>query len=124
MEKKQVMITYMDIGFKNFTSIHDRQAIEKKRCFEETGIPEWMTKEKTTLTPKRPSKSKRSLKQQTDNVLTDDEENTNGTNQKGYYSLVSRELFPMGHKRYRKDNKRNRSTINWWTLFQQEQNKM
>ena len=35
--------------FKKFTSIRDRLATEMNRCIQETEIPEWMTKGKTTL---------------------------------------------------------------------------
>ena len=38
--------------FKNFISIDKRPAIKKYRCLEETDIPEWMTKGKTTLIKK------------------------------------------------------------------------
>ena len=34
--------------FKNFTSIHGRQALEMNRCLQGAQIPEWMTKGKTT----------------------------------------------------------------------------
>ena len=52
------MIAYMDSGFKKFTSIHDRLAIEMNRCLEEAEMLEWMTKEKeeTTLIQNDPLK--------------------------------------------------------------------
>ena len=42
--------------FKKFTSIHDRLALKISRCLQGTHIPEWMTKGKTTLIQKDPSK--------------------------------------------------------------------
>ena len=42
-----------------FTSIHGRLAIEMNRCLQETDIPEWMIKGKTTLIQKRPLKRSR-----------------------------------------------------------------
>ena len=45
--KRQTMMAYID-WFKIFTSIHDRLTIEMNKHFEETDMPEWMTKGKTT----------------------------------------------------------------------------
>ena len=42
--------------FKKFTSIHGRLALEMNRCLQGTQVPEWMTKGKTTLIQKDPSK--------------------------------------------------------------------
>ena len=42
--------------FKKFTSIHDRLALEMNRCLQDAQVPEWMTKGKTTLIQKDPSK--------------------------------------------------------------------
>ena len=42
--------------FKKFTFIHERLAIEIKRCLEETDILKWKTKGKTTLIQKDPQK--------------------------------------------------------------------
>ena len=42
--------------FKKFTSIHDRLALERNRCLQGAHVPEWMTKRKTTLIQKDPSK--------------------------------------------------------------------
>ena len=42
--------------FKNFTSTHDTLAIEMIRCLQEKEVPEWMTKGKTILIQKDPSK--------------------------------------------------------------------
>ena len=38
--------------FKKFTSIHDRLALEMNRCLQDAQVPDWMTKEKTTLIQK------------------------------------------------------------------------
>ena len=40
--------------FKKFISIHDRLALEMNRCLQESHVPEWMTKGKTTLIQKEP----------------------------------------------------------------------
>ena len=42
--------------FKKFTSIHDRLALEMNRCLQDAQVPDWMTKGKTTLIQKDPSK--------------------------------------------------------------------
>ena len=42
--------------FKKFPFIHDRLVIKMSSCLEETGIPEWMSKGKTTLIQKDPPK--------------------------------------------------------------------
>ena len=42
--------------FKKFTSIHDRLALEMKRCLKDAQVSDWMTKRKTTLIQKDPSK--------------------------------------------------------------------
>ena len=42
--------------FKKFTSIHGRLALEMNRCLQYAQVPEWMTKGKTTLIQKDPSK--------------------------------------------------------------------
>ena len=42
--------------FKKFTSIQDRLALEMNRCLQDAQIPDWMTKGKTTLIQKDPSK--------------------------------------------------------------------
>ena len=44
--------------FKNFTSIHNRLALEMNRCLQGAKIPNWMTKGKTTLIQKDPRKGK------------------------------------------------------------------
>ena len=42
--------------FKKFTSIHVRLALEMNRCLQDAHVPELMTKRKTTLIQKDPSK--------------------------------------------------------------------
>ena len=42
--------------FKKFTSIHDRLSLEMNRCLQDAHVPEWMTKGKTILIQKDPSK--------------------------------------------------------------------
>ena len=42
--------------FKRFTSFHDRLALEMNRCLQDAQVPEWITKGKTTLIQKDPSK--------------------------------------------------------------------
>ena len=42
--------------FKKFTSIHDRLVLEMNRCLQGAQVPDWMTKGKTTLIKKDPSK--------------------------------------------------------------------
>ena len=41
---------------KKFTSIHDRLALEMNRRLQDAQVPDWMTKGKTTLIQKDPSK--------------------------------------------------------------------
>ena len=42
--------------FKTFTSIHDRLVLGMNRCLQGPHVPEWMTKGRTTLIQKDPSK--------------------------------------------------------------------
>ena len=42
--------------FNKFTSIHDRLALEMNKCLQRAHVPEWMTKGRTTLIQKDPSK--------------------------------------------------------------------
>ena len=44
------------LWFKKFISIHDRLALEMNRYLQGAQIPDWMTKGKTTLIQKDPSK--------------------------------------------------------------------
>ena len=43
--------------FKKFTSIHDRLALEMNKCLQTAYVPEWMTKGRTTIIQKDPSKT-------------------------------------------------------------------
>ena len=45
-----------DFWFKKFTSIHGRLALEMNKCQQGAQVPEWMTKEKTTLIQKDQAK--------------------------------------------------------------------
>ena len=68
--------------FKKFTSIHDRRALEVNRCFQGARVSVWMTKGKTTLIQKDPSKGTASNKYRPITLPTDDVENINTTNQR------------------------------------------
>ena len=89
--------------FKKFTSIHGRLALEMNICLQGVQVPNWMTKGKTTLIQKDPSKGTapnnyrpitcrpmmwKILKAQIRENI--------------YYSLTSRELFPDEQKGCRK----------------------
>ena len=41
------------------TSIPDSLALQPSKCLEKAGLPEWMTKGKTTLTQKNKNKNKK-----------------------------------------------------------------
>ena len=72
IEKRYVMMAHMDTGLK----IHDRLAIEANRCRHN-----WIDdKRKDNPNPKRSLKRIQPEQLETDNVLTDDVENTNSTN--------------------------------------------
>ena len=45
-----------EFWFKKFTSVHDRLALKMNRCLQDAQVPGWMTKGKTTLIQKDPSK--------------------------------------------------------------------
>ena len=55
-EKRQAKMEYMVFWFNKFTSIHDRQALEMNKCLQRAHVPEWMTKERTSLIQKDPNK--------------------------------------------------------------------
>ena len=42
--------------FKKFASIHDRLELEMNKCLQRADVPEWVTKEGTTLIQKDPNK--------------------------------------------------------------------
>ena len=85
--------------FKKFTSIHVRLALEMNRCLQGAQIPEWMTKGKTTLIQKDPSKgstlnNNRPIICQPMmwKILTEQ------IREEIYYSLTSCRLFPEEQK--------------------------
>ena len=75
--------------FKKFTSIHDRLALEMNKCLQRAHVPEWMTKERTTLIKKGHKQRNRPKQLQTHNLPTNDVENINSTN-KGRDLLLSK----------------------------------
>ena len=54
--KLQVMIAYMDTGLKNSLPSNNRLAIKMNGWLEESNMPEWVAKGKTTLIQKDPQK--------------------------------------------------------------------
>ena len=89
--------------FKKFASIHDRLALEMNRSLQGAQVPDWMTKGKTTLIQKDPSKGTTPNNYRpitcllmTWKILTTQIRETI------YYSLTSRGLFPDEQKRCRK----------------------
>ena len=89
--------------FKKFTSIHHRLALDMNRCLQGAQVPDWMTKGKTTLIQKDPSKGTSpnnyrpiTCPPMTWKILTTQ------IREKIYYSLTSRGLFPDEQKGYRK----------------------
>ena len=89
--------------FNKFTSIHGRLAQEMNRCLQGAQVPEWMTKGKTALIQKDPSKGNAPNNYRPItclpimwNILTAQ------TREKIYYSLTSRGLFPEEQKGCRK----------------------
>ena len=92
--------------FKKFTSIHGRQALEMNRCLQGTQVHDWMTKGKTTLIQKDPSKGTApnnyrqiTCPSMTWKILTVQ------IREKFYYSLTSRGLFPNEQKGCRKGSR-------------------
>ena len=97
--KRQAMMEYMVSGFKKLTSIHDRLALEMDRCLQGIHVLEWMTKGKTTLIQKDPSKGTTpnnnwliTCLPMTWKLLTVQ------ICEEVYYSLTSRRLFPEEQK--------------------------
>ena len=92
--------------FKKFTSIHDRLALEMNRCLQDAHVPDWMTKEKTTLIQKDPSKGtapnnyrpKTCLPMMWKILTTQIREDIN-------YSQISRWLFPNEQEGCRKGSR-------------------
>ena len=92
-----------EFWFKEFTSIHDRLALELSRCLEGANIPEWMIKEKTTKIKKDPRKGTISSNYRPITCLPIKWKIiTAQINTEVYYSLVSHGLFPKGQKGYQK----------------------
>ena len=92
--------------FKKFTSIHDRLALEINRVLLDAQVPDWMTKGKTTLIHKDPSKGTapknyrlRTCLPMMWKILTAQ------IREEIYYSLISRRLFPDEQKGCRKGSK-------------------
>ena len=108
--------------FKKFTSIHDRLALEMNRCLQGAHIPKWMTKGKTTLIQKDPSKGTAPKQLQTYNLPTDDVENINSTN-KGRDLLLTNKLWiiPGGAERIQRHS---RVTLHSPAHPKQEQDQM
>ena len=85
--------------FKKFTSIHGRLALEMNRCLQCTQVPEWMTKGKTTLIQKDPSKGTAPNNYRPITcLLMMWKILTAQIREKIYYSLTSRGLFPDEQK--------------------------
>ena len=85
--------------FKKFTSTQDRLALEMNRCLQGAQVREWMTKGKTTLIQKDPSKGTAlnnyrpiTCLPMMWKILTAQ------IREKIYYSLTSRGLFPDEQK--------------------------
>ena len=92
--------------FKKFTSIHDRLALEMNRCLQDAQVPEWMTKGKTTLIQKEPSKGTAPNNYRPITCLPMMWKIfTAQIREKIYYSLTSRGLFPDEQKRCRKGSR-------------------
>ena len=91
-------MVYMDTGLKNHF-IHDRLASEMN-WYQETDIPEWMTKGKSTLIEKDLQKRIHAQQPQTHNVPTDDVENNEGTNLGGNIQFANKpRTVPLGTER-------------------------
>ena len=89
--------------FKKFTSIHDRLALEMNRCLQDAQVLEWMTKGKTKLIQKDPSKGKAPKNYRPITCLPMMWKIlTAQIRKKIYYSLTSRGLFPDEQKGYHK----------------------
>ena len=92
--------------FKKFTSIHDRLALEMNRCLQDAQVPDWMTKGKTTLIQKDPSKGTASNNYRPITCLPIMWKIlTAQIREEIYYSLTSRRLFPDEQKGCRKGSR-------------------
>ena len=92
--------------FKKFTSIHDRLALEMNRYLQDAQVPDWMTKGKTTLILKDPSKGTApnnywpiTCLPMIWKILTAQ------IREEIYYTLTSRGLFPDEQKGFRKGSR-------------------
>ena len=88
-----------DFWFKKFTTSHGRVTLEMNRCLQGIQVPNWMTKGKTTLIQKDPSKGTApnnyrpiTCVPKIWKILTAQ------IRGKIYYSLTSRRLFPDEQK--------------------------
>ena len=88
--------------FKKFTSIHGRLALEMNRCLQGAQVPDWMTKGKTALIQKDPSKRTAPSNYRPITCLPMMQILTVQMREKIYYSLTSCELFPDEQKGCRK----------------------
>ena len=93
--------------FNKFTSIHDRLALKINRCLQGTHVPEWMTKGKTTVIQKGPSKGTAPNNYKpiiclpmTRKILTAQ------IREEIYNSQICRELFPEEQKGWCKVSRR------------------
>ena len=85
--------------FKKFTSIHGRLALEMNRCLQGAQVPDWMTKGKTTLIQKDPSKGTAPKNYRPITCLPMMWKIlTAQIREKIYYSLTSHGLFPDEQK--------------------------
>ena len=92
--------------FKKFTSVHDRQALEMNRCLQDAQVPEWITKGKTTLIQKDPSKGTAPNNYRPITCLPMMWKIlTAQIREKIYYSLINRGLFPNEQKGCRKGSR-------------------
>ena len=81
--------------FKKFNSLHGRLALEMNRCLQGTQVPDWMTKGKSKLIQKDPSKGTVPNNYRPITCLPI---LTAQIREKIYYSLSSHELFPGEQK--------------------------
>ena len=86
--------------FKKFTAIHDRLALEMNKCLQTAHVPEWMTKERTTLIRKDPNKGTTPNNYRSITCLPVMWKIfTAQIREEIYHSLTSRGLFPDEEKR-------------------------
>ena len=97
--KWQAIMEYMASGSRKFTFIHGRLALERNRCLQGAHVPECMTKGKTTLIQKDPSKGTAPKNYRAITCLPMMWKIlTAQIKEKIYYSLRSRGLFPDEQK--------------------------